>query len=358
VRRDSHALRFERNPPYKAYLETAFALGIWGADLDLRNLLSRYYVNLAAPVATAATLPGACQLFIMPWNTLQRFCEGGYLSATLPGFDLRRTDPQEAIAWVIGALEAGAYVYATVNEFFLPGTRAHAAGVHYTHPSLITACDGDAQTFSACTYLADGTYGSTSVSYTGWAQAFTQRGDRDRMPDAHFHDPVLKGITRSRTPYSLEVFDRLAVANAVANYVHCRFEKYERYDREIYGVDAARVFLERIAAAAGAGEAIDLRGTRTLMEHRAILVLVLEHAQRELALRETARIERALSALATWTRTLHSLAYDYERERAAAGGPAHRLLRHLRDADRMSRLDRRSAMDLVGALEPMAGSIS
>lgn len=357
---NSHSLPFDKNPPYKAYLETAFALGIVAAGLDVRNLLSLYYLNLAAPSTAAAQMPGACQLFIMPWNTLQRFRAYGYLREIRPAFDLRHEDPQVMVEWVINTLADGGYVYATVNEYFIPGTRAHAAREPYTHPCLITACDAAQETFTAYSYLSDGTYGSTLVPYAVWAHAFTQRGDRSRMPDAHFHEPVLYGIAQSKTPFSLEVFDRLATARALANYVNCRFDKYETCEQEVYGTDAVGAFLERMAAAAGAGNALDLRGTRTLMEHRRIMTMTLEHAQGQSAMQRSDRIERAFKALETWASALHSLAYDYERKRASARGRCkdQRLLRHMRDADRMLRMDKRVTTELIGALEPRCGLAS
>jgi len=350
----SYSLPFDKNPPYKAYLETAFALGILGAGLDVRNVLSLYYLNLAAPAPAAAEAPGACQLFIMPWNTLQRFCTYGYLRALRPTPDLRGEDPDSIVEWVIGTLARGAYVYATVNEFFIPGTRSNANREPYTHPCLITACREAEQAFTVHTYLFDGTFGSTAVSYSQWAQAFTQRGDRSRMSDTHFYEPVLYGVARARTPFGLEMFDRLAVAKSLANYVNCRFDKYEGCEQEVYGTNAVEMFLERTVAAAGEGNAVDLRATRTLMEHRRIMMLTLEHAQAQAAIKDRERIERAFRALESWARMLHLLAYTYESKRSVARGRLRerQFVRHLRDAGRMLRMDKRASTDFISALEP------
>lgn len=351
----SHSLTFDANPAYKAYLDTAFALGILATDLDVRNLLSRYYLNLGAPTDQAAHQPGACQLYITPWNTIARFCTFGLLRERLPPFDIGQASRAAIVEWAVHMLSRGIYVYATVNDCFIPGTRAHAAREAYNHPCLVTACDRAAQTFTVSTYLADGTYGSTLVSYAALSRAFTERGDPRRMSDLHFYEPVLHGIVRADTPFGLQVFDPLATASAMVNYVECRLDKYATCEQEVYGLNAVAAFVQRLALAIRAGDELDLRGTRTLMEHRRILVSVLDYAREQLQLADLERIERAFKALESWAATLHSLAFDHQQTRGAArgrGGEA-RLLKHIGEIGRMVRMDKRASLDFIDALIPL-----
>ena len=351
----SHSLAFDANPAYKAYLDTAFALGILSTDVDVCNLLSRYYLNLGAPTDEAANQPGACQLYITPWNTIARFCMFGLLREQRPPFEIGQASPAAIVEWAVHMLSLGGYVYATVNDCFIPGTRAHAAREAYNHPCLITACDAAAQTFAVSTYLANGSYGSTRVRYADWSRAFTERGDPRSMSEIHFYEPVLHGILRANAPFGLQAFDPLATASVLVNYVECRLDKYALCEQEVYGLDAVRAFMQRLVVAIRSGEEPDLRGTRTLMEHRRILVSVFEHAREQLHLTGLERVERAFKALESWAGSLHSLAFDHQQTRGVgrSRAGASRLLKHIGDIDRMLRMDKRAALDFIDALVPL-----
>lgn len=345
----SRFLPFDENPIYKTYLDTIYALGITNARFDMRSALSVSYVNLAA-TPPALMLPGACPLYIVPWNTIDRFTALGYLQKQEPGFDLMVTSHKSILEWIVDRICDDNYVYATVNEQHLPGTLPHAKGVPFTHPCLLTACDGSRGCFTAYTYRVDGTFGAITPSFTETALALTERGDKTQMRDTYFFEPVLCSVGQNQA-FASYSFDQQAVRKVLREYISCQPSNNELSGGEFYGSSAVTHVLGQVAESVNRSLPIDLRGTRVLMEQRNIMTGNIEYISENVHVPELRTLRKAYQEVANWAKSLHLLSYDRLLRRRKALGNDQIISKHLSAAQKMMRLDAHVMEALAVALD-------
>ncbi|BDU21600.1 hypothetical protein [Dyella sp. GSA-30] len=345
----SRSLPFNEDVPYKTYLETAYALGIVSTRFDVRNLLCTSYVNLAA-TPPQLMRPGACPLYILPWNTIRRFSVLGYFQTSKPDFELKTVSCQSLIEWIIEALCGGCYVYATVNERFVPETSSHAKGVDYTHPCLLTACDSERRLLKGYTYRADGSFGAISLPFADMAAGFLLRGDRDKMLDSHFFEPALFKIALRNDSAPMGNFDARPIAEALQDYALCQAPRAWKGGEDIYGLAAVQHVVADVSESVRLSRAVDLRATRALMEHREIMRGNIRYIGDNVYVHGLSKMQSAYQAVATWAKNLHLLCYDHSLSRWNLADDRERLSQHFAEAERMSALERDTVASLIESL--------
>jgi hypothetical protein len=126
---------------------------------------------------------------------------------------------------------------------------------------------------------------------------------------------------------------------------------------EYYGVAAVEYFVGEVNTVVQRAEVVDLRGTRTLMEHREIMVQNIRYIDGCVGLAESTRLLAAYTEVAGWAKKLHLLCC----ERNARGGPQSQkdrdLARHLATSADMISLDKQVIGALVEALRSSARSL-
>ena len=357
-------LPLNQDPPYKTYHSFgAHPLGILGAVSDLTPLLASDYINLSC--LKDPEEDGLLCTTIVPRRTIRDFIARGYCECFeaegKPSFT--PSNIGNIVSWLVERIREKYYVFAHVNEYYIPGMSAHLK-TDFAHDALIVGCDTSRRVFKVAAYFADGRYTVANLSFEHLVMAITLLGNRSLVGDSICSVPMLLAV-RPREPLRLS-FDRRAACTNLADYVLSRppDESITISDDPTYAGDwsAARGYpigSHRYGSSAFAAIAehvrdfsekkrrIDMRDTRALWEQKKILHANVRVWSVEARLPQASDFVESYAEMVNWAQRLHLLVFAYN-IRGRKGGSDLKL--HLEKADYMQQAERRVLEPILEAL--------
>jgi hypothetical protein len=362
-------LPLDRDPPYRTYLSVgAHPLGILGAVSDLRPLLASDYINLACRKDPEEQ--GFLGTAIVPRRTISDFIAGGYCESfeteAKPAFT--PSSIRHTVAWLVERIAQSYYVFAHVNEYYIPGKRAHLRG-DGPHDALIVGCDTGGRVFRIATYFANGQYTVANLSFERLVMAITLLGNRALVGDSICCVPVLLAV---RPTKALRLsFDRSAACKNLTDYLFSRapvermaISDDPRYagdwsaacgyptESYSYGMNAVATLAEHLRNFSQNGRRIDMRDTRALWEQKKILHSNMRIWSREPRPSHIRDLVASYAKVVTWAQRLHLLAFAYNTEQQREGRG---LLLHLESADSVQQAERKVLEVVLEALIKTGG---
>lgn len=315
-------LRFNLLPPTRAYLYTAYASGILtangptpGADI--------HYLQLCFNPGEPNALEFWPRLDL--WN-YQRL--GRWRIASWDAAATRKTGSVQVQERIAAALVQGRYVHLFVDEFFIPESRVFLRR-HLRHEHLVFGFDAKEQSFIGASYLRSDEFGVTRTPVGLMGAAMESRGGR--LPDWYSNSDIVwelepaaasQGdggpgvLIRALTAYlegtrgAAMFLSAVLDANGVSAAAVEGFENLQPRAGDVLGVDVYAPLLELLLAACGRRNGYDLRATRLLWEHKAILKRCLEELLFRCGINAAGDTAADLRRMAGLGRKVHLLAYE------------------------------------------------
>lgn len=316
--RSDYILPFTYESAYRTYLSTAYALGIVSARGPVDYLLATRYCNLAStPEALILIDRGACPLYIAPWNVAETFAGLGYFEIEEYRFARNARSLSAIVDCIRGSIRQGKYVLCSVNEVYVPETQRYLDRMPRMHVCLLTGWRGPSREVDIFTYRYDGSFGQIVVPLEAISRALMLTVSEGAEENQTRREVVLKQIDCKDGTWQGDPSSNLQIQGSLASYLKSH-DCYGNGKLGIkYGVQALDYYLSSMRHAVQRGGLIDLRGTRVIMEHKAIVHGVLRYLGDRTSRGVFYELHRDYSKVAAWGRKLHLLSFS----RAASEGP-------------------------------------
>lgn len=271
------ALPFAIDIPVRSYLDHAFPLSIVSGnplyrDAALSSFVQFFFPDQKLEYDRVMMLPS---LGFAEWRSL------GFLEAAPIDVNSRAFARPEALFHeIVGRLSRGQYLDAQIDEYFLPGRPCHQR-VHSVHDNLLFGYDLERRVFLVAGYARD--YETSEVPVADVLSALYL------VPKAQLRRRRL--VAYRPLPSEPRALDVAAVRSQLSDYLSStaslspaqlrRSPPYWKARRTTgrWGLSAYDAFDEYVARQLGAGAALDLRATRTLWEHKAVMRVRLERLE-------------------------------------------------------------------------------
>jgi hypothetical protein len=316
--RSNCILPFTSESAYRTYLSTAYALGIVSARGPIDYLLATRYCNLGStPEAVTLIDRGACPLFIAPWNVAETFAGLGYFEIEEFRFARNARSLTAIIDCIRESIGHGRYVLCSVNEIYVPETQPYLSRVPRTHLCLLTGWRGPSREVDIYTYRGDGSFGHIVAPLEAISRALMLTVAEGAEENQSCGEVVLKQVDCKDGTWQGEPSSNLQIQGALASYIQCDDRYGDGKPGTKYGVQALDYYLGLVRHAVQRGGSIDLRGTRVIMEHKAIVHGVLRFLRDRTRRGIFYELHGDYSKVAAWGRKLHLLSFS----RAASEPP-------------------------------------
>jgi hypothetical protein len=298
--RPDRRLPFNFETPLRTYLHSAYPTGIVSRAGPLSGPVFNHHVQLFFPRSKLTEDRRGTHVGFLPGMGLYDYEALGYLrlAETERAWLLGAPGPK-VLERLTGALAAGRYVHAYVDEYFIPGTPSHGRG-HFRHALLLLGFDPDAGSFVTAAYRADGSFGPGRVPAAALLESLhlerhgvakprvDSQSGIDRAAEVAFQeiapvDPQPEGsdtglIGRQLCEYrSGRPNPELYRAGGPFGLPGGRPIDFPDPDGA-YGSAVYAYFVEYLLRAGADGRRIDARATRVLLEHKALLGQALREA--------------------------------------------------------------------------------
>lgn len=283
----SSLLPFNFDPPSRSYLYSALPLGIITREEGLRGPALNHHLQLFFPASKLKAGGHNGHVRFLPGVGPTQFAQLGYYSMEARYHDdVIASRPTDLIHECADLLAQGAYLRAIINEFFIPGSTRYMKK-HHRHDILLIGYSRERKTFQYVAYQSDGSLAVNEVPacvliegmhlrrYGVFKEAVPVALEiirlRTESPAAINRDLIkvqlqeyLSGVDNVAKYHPGGAFSIPGVGGVVlddpAGYCGVRvYDCYETYFR----------FCSSFA------HRIDLRATRVLMEHKAMIKLTL-----------------------------------------------------------------------------------
>ncbi len=267
-------LPFELKPLLQAYHHDVYTLGIVQGHNSLEKIspwLCGRYLNCFYGYMGGNDLFSKDPVDI--WgdqdDIIWRSCF--YMPATLEGFP--KTEMLDLIRFM---LDNRHYVTGRYNERFIPGKSAYQSW-DYMHDFILYGYDDDRQVFFSAGYMGNGRCEGFEISYENLYQSVLNGLLGKYQFEFMLYNPEAR--------FDLNL-DRIAME--ISDYVHSTSYRPLGWAKRIYGMDSVRmlqqVFLHETEKKS---PYIDLRFTRSLMEHKYMQLFCMKHLKQQGILKNT-----------------------------------------------------------------------
>ena len=346
-------LPFNTDAPVRGYLHTAFPTGILTSRAPLDGPALNYHLQLFFPAAKLTAAGQRAHVRFLPSLEFHDYAALGYL--TIKPWQAGELLPQGAARMaqaLVDIIGSGGYVHAYINEFFMP---AHGCFLrqHFRHSTLLVGYEPAARSFIHARYQRDGAFRLGKIPARVFIESLRlekygiqKKGSEVLLeairPAAELPPAVDPGLIQRQLRAYREGTDNADDYEADGPYAigasrAVRLaDQRGQYGRAVY--DSFRRYFE------GFGQKswpLDLRATRTLLEHKQMVQRALQRASRD---RRQLRLADEYGALIPLAKRLHltALAMQLGAAPPAAGPPAGLL-------DELETTEHRILGDFLGA---------
>lgn len=329
-------------PAFSAYLTPAYALSLLMVRADVSPLLAGAYVSLYFPLQKlkGRSVRSASMLDHLALTDFEAF---GLATFQEHADLLRPGEETRILATISSSLARGSYVYAHVNEFYLPGLPTHARR-DARHPLLVTGWDNATQTYTAVTYVG-GVYRRFSVAPAPLVRSIISRGSFfPASPLYYATAPRLTAITLvSGIVFSADAallraqLERYlsslpAAPDCLARITGRRHGLLPLPPRPYpchYGLRTYDSYAEYLSEIVARRTIPDMRTTRVLVEHKQLMLARLQYMERAGVLDPALQLSDAYRPLVGGARALHLATLAWRNTRLAKPDALQRAIERL-----------------------------
>ncbi|MCH6257180.1 hypothetical protein MLD52_11530 [Puniceicoccaceae bacterium K14] len=280
----SYMLPFNRDAPLKSYLFNAYPTGIITAEHFLDGPALTYHINLFFPDAklSRSGKNQASHFRFFPGLSIEDYSKLGYYSnKPWTAEEMNAISPNEFISELIEKIENGIYIHAQVNDFFIPKTSSFRKK-HRRHEVLLVGYDHKIRTFKQVSYTTDRVLEIVDLPIGLLVESL--KIGKYRLKEL---PSVIEEISlESDRPKHM---DTDCVSAQLLSYLHADrgsswFSKASKFtsgnpltdSRGTFGIGVYSSFRKCFRAFGNERGLIDLRATRTLMEHKWVIYRVFD----------------------------------------------------------------------------------
>lgn len=309
---------------YLAYPSYAYPLGIVAANGLYESIVFSLYGNIFFPRGRVLTQYNVMGPQIVESPRLANFSQMGFFNLRDLTAYLRAANHRNLLETVADAIGNGEYLYGNVNEYYIPGLKAHKKYDH-RHPLLIVGRKGSS--FTAVGYDFRGRFSLISVDGGSLVSSLLSRASFDFvMPYYHGTPPLLqayKWCQKEPIPVNIQlvkaqVLDYLNSRAPSSNYLkdmatgksNPDFVNLHPAESE-FGFKAILLYKLLFKAFLQGDMPIDLRTSKVLTDFTNITRAKITYLQKVNAVIPDKKNSDAVNRMANWASAFHLKLYAY-----------------------------------------------